>query len=228
MGKQELFSVLVGNIKGGCGKTTIATHLASAFAGAGFRTVLADCDRQRSALRWLKRRPAGVPTIAGVDWSKEAGEVPEGTERLVIDAPAAMRHRDAKALVGLADLVIVPVLPSLLDEDATAYFLRKLGEIKAVRKHKRQVVLVGNRLRAGTRAADELERYFAGREPALAALLRDSQIYPALAKAGTTVLESGGARARPYAAEWRPLLEAVGLSEKDAASAGAATQGRRA
>jgi len=76
---------------------------------------------------------------------------------------------------------------------------------------KRQVVLVGNRLRAGTRTADELERYFAGREPALLTLLRDSQLYPALAQAGTTVFESGGARARPYAEEWQPLLELIGI-----------------
>jgi chromosome partitioning protein len=214
MDKAELFSVLVGNVKGGCGKTTVATHLAAAFAGAGFATVLADCDRQRSALRWLDRRPASAPPVAGLDWRKESGALPEGTERLVIDAPAAMRHRDAKELVGLADLVVVPVLPSLLDEDATAYFLRKLGEIKAVRKHHREVALVANRVRLGTRAADELERYFVGRELTLVARLRDSQIYPAVARAGTTVFEGGGARARSYAEEWQPLLERAGLGAR--------------
>jgi chromosome partitioning protein len=211
MTKHELLSVLVGNIKGGCGKTTIATHIASAFAASGYVTVIADCDRQRSSLRWLKRRPAKAPAIGGLDWSKVAGAAPEGTERLVIDAPAAMRHRDAKELVALADVIIVPVLPSRLDEDATAYFLRKLGEIKAVRKHRRTIALVANRIRLGTNAAAELERYFAGREPAIVARLRDSQIYPALTQSGTTVLESGGARARGYAAEWQPLLDLVGF-----------------
>lgn len=211
MAKHELLSILVGNIKGGCGKTTIATHLASAFAAAGYATVLADCDRQRSSLHWLERRPDKAATIAGLDWSKEAGEPPEGTERLVIDAPAAMRHRDAKELVALADIILVPVLPSLLDEDATAYFLRKLGEIKAVRKHKRTIALIANRIRIGTNAAEELETYFAKREPSLLARLRDSQIYPAVARAGTTVFEGGGARAQSYAVEWQPLLELVGL-----------------
>jgi chromosome partitioning protein len=218
--KRELLSVLVGNIKGGVGKTTLATHLASAFANAGYATVLADCDRQRSSLRWLARRRDDAPTVTGADWTKAVSPLADETERLVIDAPAAMRHRDAKELVGLADIVIVPVLPSLLDEDATAYFLRKLGEIKAVRKHRRTVALVANRVRAGTKSAAELERYFAGREPALLARLRDSQLYPALARAGTTVFESAGARARGYAEEWRPLLELVGLGEMEGRKAG--------
>jgi chromosome partitioning protein len=220
MAKRELFSVLIGNIKGGCGKTTMATHLAGAFADAGYVTVLADCDRQRSSLRWLARRPEEAPKILGADWSKAVSPLPEETERLVIDAPAAMRHRDAKELVGLADIVMVPVLPSLLDEDATAYFLRKLGDIKAVRKHRRSVVLIANRIRTGTKAAEELERYFAGREPGLLARLRDSQIYPALTSAGMTVFESGNARARSYAEEWRPLLELVGLGGKAQRKAG--------
>ena len=214
MANRELFSVLIGNIKGGCGKTTLAIHLAAAFAAAGYATILADCDRQRSSLKWLARRPEDAPEIVGIDWSKALTPLPENAERLVIDAPAAMRHRDAKELVGLADLVIVPVLPSLLDEDATAYFLRKLGEIKSVRKHRRALALVANRIRTGTKAAEELERYFAGREPGLSARLRDSQIYPALTRAGITVLESANARARGYAEEWRPILELVGLGEK--------------
>jgi chromosome partitioning protein len=216
MAKSEMFSVLVGNIKGGCGKTTIATHIASAFAAEGYATVLADCDRQRSSLRWLERRPETASTVAGLDWSKSAGRTPDETERLVIDAPAAMRHRDAKELVGLADVIIVPVLPSLFDEDATAYFLRKLGEIKSVRKQKRSIALVANRIRLGTNAAEELETYFAKREPGLIARLRDSQIYPALSKAGMTVFEDGSARARAYAAEWQKLLDLVDLGTRPA------------
>jgi chromosome partitioning protein len=222
MAKAELFSVLVGNVKGGCGKTPIATHLASAFAGAGHATVLADCDRQRSSLGWLRRRPEGAAAIAGLDWSKASGEVPDGAERLVIDAPAAMRHRDAKDLVALADIIVVPVLPSLLDEDATAYFLRKLGEIKAVRKRKRIVALVANRIRGATRAAEDLERYFAGHDPPILARLRDSQLYPSAAQAGVTIFEAGGARARSYVDEWRPLLDLVGLARPAAARGKAA------
>src|SRR5262249_42471136 len=55
--------ILVATPKGGCGKTTIATQLAAAFAAAGHLTVLADADRQRSSLGWLARRPQGAAAI---------------------------------------------------------------------------------------------------------------------------------------------------------------------
>ncbi|MGH6905853.1 MAG: AAA family ATPase, partial [Geminicoccaceae bacterium] len=86
--------VLVANTKGGCGKTTVSTHLAAAFAGAGQRTALADADRQRSSLEWTRLRPGTAPPIAGLDWSKDVAQPPKGLDRLVIDAPAAMRKKD--------------------------------------------------------------------------------------------------------------------------------------
>ncbi len=57
-----MLRVLVTNIKGGCGKTTIATNLAAAFAAGGFATGLAEVDRQRSSLSWLKLRDGHAPT----------------------------------------------------------------------------------------------------------------------------------------------------------------------
>ncbi len=201
-----MLSVLVGNIKGGCGKTTIATHLASAFAQRGLKTAIGDCDRQRSALNWLRRRSDAAPAIAGLDWSKEVGDPPKGIERLIIDAPAAMHHKDVEDLIRIADVVVVPVLPGAFDEDATAHFLKKLAEVKAVRKNKRVVAIIGNRLRLGTKASEQLDGFFAGLGFPVVARLRDSQIYPNLAAAGSSVLEATDRRARDYAAEWAPLL----------------------
>ena len=201
-----MLAVLVGNIKGGCGKTTIATHLASAFALRGLRTAIGDCDRQRSSLNWLKRRPAAAPAIAGLDWSKDLGDPPKNVERLVIDAPAAMHHKDVEDLIRIADVVVVPVLPGAFDQDATAHFLKKLSEVKAVRKNKRVVAIVGNRLRLGTRASEQLDVFFGGLGFPVVARLRDSQIYPNVAAEGASVLEGGARRARDYAAEWAPLL----------------------
>ncbi|MGE4280563.1 MAG: ParA family protein [Magnetospirillum sp.] len=202
-----MLSVLVGNIKGGCGKTTIATHLASSFAAMGLKTAIADCDRQRSSLNWLKRRAETAANISGLDWSKDLGEPPKGLDRLIIDAPAAMHHKDVEDLIAIADAVVVPVLPGAFDQDATAHFLKKLSGVKAVRKNKRTVAIIGNRLRLGAKATEQLDVFFSSLGFPVVARLRDSQIYPSVAALGSSVLEAKDRRARDYAAEWAPLLE---------------------
>ena len=58
--------IMVMNAKGGCGKSTIATNIASYFANEGATVALADYDPQRSGLDWLDRRPENRPAIAGV------------------------------------------------------------------------------------------------------------------------------------------------------------------
>ncbi|MDO8608470.1 MAG: ParA family protein [Phaeospirillum sp.] len=203
-------TVLVGNIKGGCGKTTLATHIAAAFAAAGLVTAIGDCDRQRSSMNWLRRRSAELPAVIGLDWSKDVGTPPKGLERLVIDAPAAMHHKDVEDLIDISDIVVVPVLPGAFDEDATAHFLERLAKVKAVRKNKRVVAVVGNRLRPGTRTSDHLDGFFGGLGFPVVARLRDSQVYPTMAAQGSTVLEATDRRCRSYAAEWQPLLELLG------------------
>ncbi|KPF87228.1 chromosome partitioning protein ParA [alpha proteobacterium AAP38] len=203
-------TILVSNIKGGVGKTTIATHLAAFFAGHGHKTALADLDRQKSSLGWLKVRPETAAPIQGLDWVKEIGKPPSGTGRLVIDAPAAMRPKDVEDLIRLSDIVVLPVLPGAFDEAATARFLEKLEEVKAIAKAKVPVAIVGNRLRARTKAADRLDTFLAGAGHQVVARLRDSQMYTDLAADGLTLFDQKAKRAADLRADWEPLLVFVG------------------
>ena len=58
--------ITVINMKGGCGKTTIATNLASAYAGLGRNTTLIDYDPQGSSIYWLNKRTRDVSKINGI------------------------------------------------------------------------------------------------------------------------------------------------------------------
>lgn len=208
-----MLTVLVSNIKGGVGKTTIATHIAAAFAAGGAATVLAEVDRQRSSLGWLDRRPAGAAAIRGLDWVKEIGDAPKGTERLVIDAPAAMKPKDVELLVRQADVVVLPVLPGAFDEEATERFLKKLEELKAIRKNKVPVAVVGNRLRPRTKSAERLDVFLSGVGHTVVARLRDSQVYPDLAATGLTLFDLTTKRAADIKADWAPLMTYIGKSQ---------------
>jgi len=205
--------IAVANTKGGCGKTTVATHLAAHFAVQGLRTGLADLDRQQSARAWLTRRPPTAAPIADVDLDVAAGKTPKSLvkrlDRLVVDCPAAMTKDTVKDVVQQAATIVVPVLPSAFDEDGTLRFLKHLMKLKTVRKHQRDVAFVANRLRLRTRAADRLETFLTDLEFPVAARLRDSQAYANAVAEGLTLFETGGQRAQPLRDEWASLLALV-------------------
>ncbi|MEI8394676.1 MAG: ParA family protein [Rhodospirillaceae bacterium] len=202
-----MFAVLVANIKGGCGKTTIATHLAAAFAAGGHNTVLADADRQRSSLGWLERRPTTAAPIAAADWTREFDRVSRRTDRLVIDAPAALKGKQIEELVRMCDVIITPVLPGAFDEAATRSFLDKLEELKPIARNKKGVAVVGNRLRGWTRAADRLDLFLDGVGHKVVTRLRDSQFYPEAAATGMSLFDLKGKRIAEAREDWQPLLE---------------------
>jgi chromosome partitioning protein len=204
-----MISVLVVNTKGGCGKTTIATHLAAAFAASGHQTALADVDRQNSSLQWVDLRPANVAPITALDWSKDLGKAPRRTERLVIDAAAAMRKKQVFELVRMADAIIVPVLPSAFDQGSTTTFLARLQELKSIRKSRKPVGILRNRVRSRTRAAARLARFLAEGEHADLGTLPDRTIYDEVAAQGLSIFDLTGKRAETLRQDWLPLLAYV-------------------
>jgi chromosome partitioning protein len=207
--------ILVANAKGGCGKTTIAIQLAGALAVAGHFTALADADRQRSSLGWLARRPLRAAPIAGLDWTKEVGVPLRRTDRLVVDAGPALRGKRIAELVKAADLVVLPVLPSTFDEGATQRFLDRLEKIGAIAKGRKPLAIVGNRVRASTRAAERLEKFFGGIGHPIVARLRDSQLYADTAIMGLSLFDAPGKRARELCGDWEPLLAFVERANQD-------------
>ena len=205
-----MLTVLVTNPKGGCGKTTLATNLAGAFARTGFTTVLADCDRQKSSLGWLKSRPDTAPAITGLDWTKDVGKTPKKTQRLVVDAPAAIRKKGVQELVREADVIVIPVLPSAFDLATASDFLRVLDKLKPIRNNKRAVALVGNRVRLRTTAASQLEEFLNGLKQDAVTQFRDSQIYLAAASAGLSIFDMPPSRTERVVSDWRLLLRFIG------------------
>lgn len=202
-------TIAVINVKGGCGKTTVATHLAAAFAASGLKTVLADYDRQRSALLWGGLRDGQARPVRLLDWRKEFGAVPKRTQRLVVDCPASLRSGRARDVVREADLVVVPLLPSVFDEQSTLRFLSRIETLKRVRKGRTPVLIVANRWRARTREAQRLDRMMTGHGYRVIARIPDKSLYPRLAEKGLTVFDSDTKPARAEQEQWLPLLEAV-------------------
>ena len=141
--------------------------------------------------------------------TKKIGKVPGGTRRLVVDAPAAVRRGAVRELVQTADVILIPVLPSLFDEATTRRFLRVLDKLKPIRNNKRAVALVGNRIRVRTTASRHLEDFLAGLNQDVVSLIRDTQLYPTASAGGLSIFDMAPSRAERYTEEWRPLLRFI-------------------
>ncbi|MEE4162563.1 MAG: ParA family protein [Woeseiaceae bacterium] len=198
--------IMVLNAKGGCGKSTLATNIASWYATEGASVALADFDPQRSALDWLDRRPADRPEIVGVaayeDGLKHA---PRTVDVTVIDAPARSHGAELTNLVKHAETIIVPVLPSTIDMQATTEFLKELNAVGKVDRKQVKLGAVGNRIRDNTLIWDDLDEYLTKARIPYIAALREAQNYIRAYTRGLGIFELPEYLAWPDWDEWEPL-----------------------
>ena len=199
---------LVANPKGGSGKSTLATNLAGYFANRGNEVMLGDIDRQQSSREWLGIRPFELPTIDTWEISHDnIARPPKGTSHVVLDTPAGLHGKMLERVLKLSTRVIVPVQPSMFDMLATRHFLSELLSEKAVRKGKADVAVIGMRVDARTRAAGELERFFATFELPVLAYLRDTQVYVQATAAGMTLFDLPRSRAERDLEQWQAIID---------------------
>jgi chromosome partitioning protein len=198
--------IVVMNAKGGCGKSTLATNIASYFANEGASVTLADYDPQRSSLDWLERRPSTKPVIAGVaGFDGGLRHSPRNADVVVIDAPARTHSSELTDLVRHAETIIVPVLPSTIDMQATTAFLEELRHIGKIERKQARFGLVANRVRDNTLIFDELDEYLTKAKAPYIAALREAQNYVRAYTRGLGIFELPEYLAWPDWEEWEPL-----------------------
>ena len=131
--------IAVINLKGGCGKSTIAVNLACELAGNADSVLLVDNDSQGTASHWLShgRLPVQgkfMPLENDEDGERLVRAVAASNERyVVLDAPAHVGAA-AQAAGKIADLVLIPVTASGVDLVATRTVVDLVRQARVLRR----------------------------------------------------------------------------------------------
>jgi len=210
-------TTLVINSKGGSGKTTVTTNLASYFAAKGTSVTLMDYDPQGSSLAWLRLRQPQQTRIHGANAAPQRGlrlrgiemHVPGDTKQLIVDAPAGASGLLLQEMLSKADCILIPVAPSVIDIHATANFIRDLLLTGRVRARNIRLAVVANKVRKSMPAYRPLERFLASLNLPMLARLDDSDAYVTAAETGVGIFEVEPGAADFEQEQFRPVAEWV-------------------
>lgn len=113
--------ILIASTKGGAGKSTVATNLAVSLAAEGRDVLLVDADKQATSRKWHSRRPEDlvqvhIAQVSG-NTTRALKDYAARYDCVVVDAGGAATPELASA-AAIADLVLIPIRPSIADIDA--------------------------------------------------------------------------------------------------------------
>ena len=216
-----MHTTVVMNAKGGVGKTTISTNLASYFAANGIPTTIMDYDPQGSSLQWLRLRPAEAAPIHGANGASNqptglrsfAKYVPANTQHLILDSPAGPSRLLLQEMLTRTSSILIPVAPSVIDIQATANFIKDLLLVGGVRYRNIRVAVVANRVRSSAAVYEPLERFVASLKLSFLTRILDSEVYIQTAEAGRGIFEMDAEITAAQREEFLPLVRWVAGEE---------------
>ena len=153
--------IVLTNQKGGCGKTTLAMNLAGVL-GAKAKVLLIDGDPQGSATRWAASSPdenpfpAAVMGLANVTdkASREIKKYLADYEYIIVDCPPAIDSGFTASALMIADLALVPVVPSPTDLWAAVGIQKLISNVSNINE-KLEARLVANMCQSNANISKE-------------------------------------------------------------------------
>ncbi len=131
--------ISVTSLKGGTGKSTISQNLAVCFAHMGNKVTLIDTDTNGSSLRWSGLRDEELPNVTTVALTeanalrKNINSLHENCDIVIIDGTPALSEL-VSTIILVANVVLIPIKPGVLDIWATEKFLEKYQNARTLKE----------------------------------------------------------------------------------------------
>ena len=178
------------NLRGGSGKTTIATNLAYAIHKLGFKVCLVDADPQGSARDWHEAGHGEILPVIGFDRETiqaDIRQIRDVYDHIVIDGAPRVSLSSAGA-VRISDMVIIPVQPSPYD----VWACRDIVEAVKVQQELNDGALeahfvISRAIKNTNISRDVFDAIAEFKLPVLASRTTQSVAYPVTARDGKTV-----------------------------------------
>jgi chromosome partitioning protein len=181
------------NQKGGVGKTTLATNIATALSMQGKKVFYIDADPQGSGLDWSAARKSELLfPVVGVPKDtlhREISALSAPYDWVIIDGPPRV-NTVAKSAIAASDMVVIPVQPSPYDVWAAKEIVDMIADVRIIKDNLKAVFAI-NRKIVGTAIGRDVAHALANYDiPVLKAAVSQRVAFAETAAAGQTVLET--------------------------------------
>ena len=206
--------LLIANAKGGSGKTTIATNVASYFSQCGNHVAIIDYDPQGSSYQWVNERTTNLPFIYAVEACAKGEvratrsfqlKVPSSTTHVIMDTPAGMTGTDLSESIRHCDAILIPIVPSAIDIRAATSFIKDVLLSPGFRRQPKPIAVIANRVKRNTLGYNKLEIFLRSLNIPFVATIRDTQHYVRGSELGMGIYDFSSPNEKDVE-DWQPLL----------------------